>query len=47
MHDFPSCQNDFVAVSNSQLGEGEANFFLQEPVQNTAPVMMVGNVHAP
>jgi len=36
-------ENDFVAVSNSQLGEGEANFFLQEPEQTTAaPVMMDG-----
>jgi len=35
--------NDFVAVSNSQLGEGEANFFLQDPVQDAAaPVMMDG-----
>jgi len=34
--------NDFVAVSNSQLSDGEANFFSAEPVQETVPVMMDG-----
>ena len=42
---FNSCQNGFVALSNNQLGDGDPNPFLQDPVEDSAPVMMVGCSH--
>jgi len=34
--------NGFVALSNNQLGDGDPNPFLQDPVEDSAPVMMDG-----
>merc|ERR1711879_264972 len=34
--------NGFVALANNQLGDGDPNPFLQDPVEDSAPVMMDG-----